>query len=59
MVEIIAHHSGRSVEQVERDVDRDYYLTAGEALEYGIIDHVLQPRRGVAADVLEMAGRID
>ena len=59
MVEIIAHHSGRSVEQVERDVDRDYYLTAGEALEYGIIDDILKPRRGVSAEVLEMAGRID
>src|SRR3954469_13762696 len=58
MVEIIAHHSGRSVEQVERDVDRDYYMTAGEAMEYGIIDDILKPRRGVSADVLEMAGRI-
>jgi ATP-dependent protease ClpP protease subunit len=44
---------------VERDVDRDYYLTAGEAKEYGIIDDVLKPRRGVAAEVLEMAGRLD
>src|SRR3954471_22426370 len=58
MVEIIAHHSGRSVEQVERDVDRDYYLTAGEAKEYGIIDDVLKPRRGVSAEVLDMAGRL-
>src|SRR5256714_4279356 len=53
MVEIIAHHSGRSVEDVERDVDRDYYLTAGEAKEYGIIDDILTPRRGVSADLLE------
>src|SRR5881394_2611780 len=30
MVEIISHHSGRSIEQVELDVDRDYYMTAGE-----------------------------
>lgn len=58
MVEILAHHTGRSVEQIEHDVDRDYYLTAGEAKEYGLIDEILQPRRGVSAQVLEMAGRI-
>ncbi|HVB54376.1 MAG TPA: ATP-dependent Clp protease proteolytic subunit [Candidatus Acidoferrales bacterium] len=49
MAEILAHHSGRPVEQVERDIDRDYYLTAQEALEYGLIDEVLVPRRGLAA----------
>jgi ATP-dependent Clp protease, protease subunit len=59
MVEILAHHTGRDPEQVERDVDRDYYMTAGEALEYGLIDEIIQPRRGVAAQVMEMAGRID
>lgn len=48
MAEIIAHHSGRPVEEVERDIDRDYFMTADEAMEYGIIDEVLQPRRGVA-----------
>ena len=58
MVEILAHHTVRSVEQIEHDVDRDYYLTAGEAKEYGLIDEILQPRRGVSAQVLEMAGRI-
>jgi len=58
MVEIIAHHSGRSTDEVERDIDRDYYMTAGEAKEYGIIDEVISPRRGISADVLEMAGRL-
>ncbi|HEV8296814.1 MAG TPA: ATP-dependent Clp protease proteolytic subunit [Acidimicrobiales bacterium] len=58
MVEILAHHTGRSVEQVERDVDRDYYMTAGEAMAYGLIDGILQPRRGVSAEALELAGRI-
>jgi len=41
MVEIISHHSGRPVEQVDVDVDRDYYMTAGEAKEYGLIDEVM------------------
>ena len=58
MAEIIAHHSGRPVEQVERDIDRDYYMTAGEAKEYGLIDDIIAPRRGVSAGVLEEAGRL-
>jgi ATP-dependent Clp protease protease subunit len=55
MAQIIAFHSGRSLEQVERDLDRDYFMTAQEALEYGIIDEVLAPRRGVSAELLELA----
>jgi ATP-dependent Clp protease protease subunit len=48
MAEIIAHHSGRPIDEVERDIDRDYFLTAEEAVGYGIIDEVLEPRRGVS-----------
>ncbi|HEV2360716.1 MAG TPA: ATP-dependent Clp protease proteolytic subunit [Acidimicrobiales bacterium] len=55
MAEIIAHHSGKSVEEVERDIDRDYYMTAAEAKEYGLIDDVITPRRGVDAKVLAMS----
>ncbi|MGC1185391.1 MAG: ATP-dependent Clp protease proteolytic subunit [Candidatus Dormiibacterota bacterium] len=51
MAQILAHHSGRPLEQVERDIDRDYFLTAQEALEYGLIDEVLAPRRGLAAEM--------
>jgi len=58
MAEIIAHHSGRPLEQVERDIDRDYYMTAGEAKEYGLIDAIIEPRRGISAAVLEEAGRL-
>ena len=42
--EIISHHSGRSLKQVEKDTDRDYFMTAEEALKYGIIDKVLTNR---------------
>jgi ATP-dependent Clp protease protease subunit len=49
MVEIIAHHTGHPVEEVERDVERDYFMTAEEAKAYGLIDEVLAPRRGVDA----------
>jgi ATP-dependent Clp protease protease subunit len=49
MSEIIAHHSGRPVEQVAADIDRDNYMTADEALDYGIIDDIILPRRGLSA----------
>ncbi|WP_171169393.1 ATP-dependent Clp protease proteolytic subunit [Streptomyces sp. I05A-00742] len=37
----IAHHTGRPVEQIEADSDRDNYFTAEEAKEYGFVDHVI------------------
>lgn len=57
MAEIIAHHSGKPVDQVERDIDRDYFMTASEALEYGLIDDILTPRRGISAEVMEVAAQ--
>jgi ATP-dependent Clp protease, protease subunit len=47
MAEIIAHHSGRSVDEVTHDIDRDYFMTADEAVTYGIIDAVIAPRSGL------------
>src|SRR5580658_935274 len=44
MAEIIAFHSGRSIEEVERDIDRDYFMTANEAKQYGLIDGIIEPR---------------
>jgi ATP-dependent Clp protease protease subunit len=41
---ILAHHSGKSVEQVKKDTDRDNYLSAREAMEYGLIDQVVEKR---------------
>ena len=41
LYEIIALHSGQTVEKVERDSDRDYWMTAEEAREYGMIDEIL------------------
>lgn len=40
--EILADHTGKKLAQVEKDTDRDYFLTAKEALEYGIIDKVIE-----------------
>jgi len=42
--EIIAKHSGKDVEQVMRDIDRDRFLEPHEAVEYGLADHVLRTR---------------
>jgi ATP-dependent Clp protease, protease subunit len=44
--EIIAGRTGKSVEQVAKDTDRDYWMTAAEAVEYGLIDEVVEPGRG-------------
>ena len=41
---LFAQHTGKSVEQIEKDTDRDNFLTADEALAYGLIDKVLQSR---------------
>ena len=38
---IISDHSGKPIEEVERDADRDYWMTSSEALEYGMIDKVM------------------
>ncbi len=38
---ILAHHTGKTQEQVEKDADRDYYMTAEEAAAYGLVDKVL------------------
>jgi ATP-dependent Clp protease protease subunit len=42
LYEIIALHSGNTVEKVEKDSDRDYWMTSQEAKEYGMIDEILQ-----------------
>src|SRR5437660_7015980 len=58
MSEIIAYHSGKPIDTVERDIDRDYFMTAGEAKEYGLIDDILTPRRGISMEAMEAAGRL-
>ena len=47
LYEIIANHTGKTLKQVEKDCDRDYWLTSEEAKEYGLVDEVLliNPRK--------------
>ncbi|MBQ0134573.1 MAG: ATP-dependent Clp endopeptidase proteolytic subunit ClpP [Clostridiales bacterium] len=42
--EILAANTGRSVEEIQRDTERDHYMTAQEAMEYGLIDKVIYKR---------------
>ena len=45
LTEILALHSGQEFDKVKRDTERDYYMTAADAKEYGIIDEVLEPSK--------------
>lgn len=45
LTEILAQHTGQPFEKVKRDSDRDYYMTAQEAKEYGMVDEVLEPSK--------------
>jgi ATP-dependent Clp protease protease subunit len=44
MNELMAHHTGQSLEQIERDTERDRFLSASEAVEYGLVDSILTHR---------------
>jgi ATP-dependent Clp protease, protease subunit len=50
MIEILSEHSGQDLEKVERDIDRDRFMTAEEAKEYGIVDGVIT-KRNIQAQV--------
>ncbi len=47
--EIIARHTGQPVEQVQRDIDRDRFMTPEEAVEYGIVDGIMEQRAAAVA----------
>jgi ATP-dependent Clp protease protease subunit len=41
--ELLAHHTGKPIEKIREDADRDFFMSAEEAKEYGIVDEVIQP----------------
>ena len=47
MTEILAHHTGKTFEVIREDTERDRYLSAEEAKTYGLIDHVIAPRKTI------------
>ena len=42
---LLSEKTGQSLEQIEKDTERDHYMTAQEALEYGLIDEIIDVRR--------------
>ena len=48
MIETLARHSGQTVERIERDIDRDFILRGHDAVEYGLVDHVIESRQLIA-----------
>ena len=44
-IEYFAHHTKKSVDEVAKDMERDYYMSAQDALAYGIVDHVMPSRK--------------
>lgn len=42
---ILAKHTGQDLEKIEKDTDRDYFMTAEESLRYGIVDKIIKPGR--------------
>ncbi len=47
--EILAHHTGKQVKDLEKDTDRDNFMNAQEALDYGLVDRVLSRRGEIAS----------
>jgi ATP-dependent Clp protease, protease subunit len=50
--QILVHHTGKDLSQIQNDTDRDFFMSGAEAKEYGIIDHVIQNRDDL--DKIEM-----
>jgi ATP-dependent Clp protease protease subunit len=46
LVQLLSHHSGKSVDKIREDTDRDFFMTAQQAFEYGLIDQVIDHDRG-------------
>ena len=47
MNEILSHHSGQTEDKIKEDTERDRFLTADQAMEYGIIDGVISSRKSL------------
>ena len=52
LIGIVAHHTGKTEEQIQADSDRDYWITAQQAKEYGLVDEVVKSRKDVASEAL-------
>jgi ATP-dependent Clp protease, protease subunit len=52
LIGILAHHTGKTVEQIQTDSDRDYWISAQQAKEYGLVDEVVKSRKDVSPETL-------
>jgi ATP-dependent Clp protease protease subunit len=56
LTRILAHHSGKTEEQVQIDSDRDYWMSAEEAKTYGLVDEVVKSRKDLSVETLSHKG---
>ncbi len=54
LYEILAHHTGQTVEKIEQDSDRDYFMSAEEASKYGVIDQVYSSQKQLDKKIQEV-----
>ena len=54
MNQLYVHHTGQSLEEIERKMERDTYLSADEAQTFGLIDHVVEKRPLTAAEAAKI-----
>src|ERR1700726_3389823 len=54
LISILAQHTGKTVEQIQVDSDRDYWITAQQAKDYGLVDEVVKSRKDVAPEQLPL-----
>ena len=52
LISILAHHTGKTDEQIQIDSDRDYWITAQQAKDYGLVDEVVKSRKDIAPEPL-------
>jgi ATP-dependent Clp protease protease subunit len=55
LISILAHHTGKSIEQIQTDSDRDYWITSQQAKDYGLVDEVVKSRKDVVPEPLPAA----
>jgi len=55
LISILAHHTGKTDEQIQFDSDRDYWITAQQAKEYGLVDEVVKSRKDLVPEHLPAA----
>lgn len=45
MITILAQHTGQTTERIRKDIDRDFFMTAEQAKDYGVVDHIIAPSK--------------